>query len=91
MKKLLPWFQIFFLITFILGWAQFGLCWILCELIAEDQRYFWPFMGIPMTFNLMATFFCMVISEEDEEDEEEKRYVEITETSTESKGWNCPV
>lgn len=67
MRGLLHWFGLFLLVTIILGWAQTSLCWIFCELIAEDQKYFWPFMGFPMTFNMFVTFLWFQYGGEEEE------------------------
>jgi hypothetical protein len=52
MKPFIEWFVTFLVTILLFGWLQWGICWIFCETVIRDQRYFWPMMGIPMTFNM---------------------------------------
>jgi hypothetical protein len=52
MKPFIEWFTLLLVTLLAFGWLQWGVCWILCETVIEDQKYFWPMMGIPMTFDM---------------------------------------
>jgi len=45
------WFLLFIILTFVFGWAEVGLIWMLCN-SALDISCFFPLLGIAMTVNL---------------------------------------
>ena len=59
MKGLFSWIVLFFIMSVILGWAQWGTCWMFCEIVIRDQKFFWPLMGIPLSFNIGGSFLWM--------------------------------
>jgi len=59
MKGLGRWIQLFLLTSIILGWAQWGACWIFCEVVIRNQDFFYPLMGFSLSFNIGVAFLWM--------------------------------
>lgn len=63
MRDLFKWFGLFLLVCVILGWAEFGGCWMFCEVIV-GQKFFWPLMGFPVSFNIGISFLWLGVMAE---------------------------
>ncbi len=56
MKFAFGWFLLFMFFTFVFGWAEVGIIWMIC--LTTNMSPFLPLLGIAVTFNLCISCAC---------------------------------
>jgi hypothetical protein len=58
MRDALHWFGYFVLVCVLIGWAEVGTVWILCQSLSLPH-WFWATLGFPMSLNMCLSFLWL--------------------------------
>lgn len=62
MKFAFGWFVLFLVFSFVFGWAEVGLIWMICN-SALNMSCFFPLLGVAMTVNLCVSCAWAMVTE----------------------------